>query len=161
MSGAVGLSSFSGLTGSLNYSDSRQIEISSGKFSLDVAQAKNLLNRFNVLQEELKNVDFARGTLDLASVILKGPLDNPERWDFTSAGTLGKITVKHAQLPGVMNLSGGKFSATPAKLTVSNTKVNLLDASLTVDGSLKSPKKAQLSVEVTAGGSIGAETENG
>ena len=35
VSGAVGLSSFSELTGSLNYSGARQLEISSGKFSLE------------------------------------------------------------------------------------------------------------------------------
>jgi hypothetical protein len=157
VSGAVGLSSFSGLTGSLNYSEPRQIEISSGKFSLDVAQTKNLLNRFDVLREELRDVDFARGRLDLASVTLKGPLDNPGRWNFTSAGTLDKIAVKHAKLPAVMNLSGGKFNATPAKFTVSNAKVNLLDAALTVDGFLESPAKAPLGLDATASGAIGAQ----
>jgi len=154
--GAVGHSSFSGLIGSLNYSEPRQIEISSGRFSLDVAETKSLLNRFDVLREELRDVDFARGTLDLASVTLKGPLDNPGRWDFTSAGTLGEIAVKHTKLPAVMNLSGGKFSATQEKLTVSNTKVNLLDASLTFDGSLRNPEKASLTLEGTATGSGGA-----
>jgi AsmA-like C-terminal region len=157
VSGAVGLSSFSGLTGSLNYKEPRQIEISGGKFSLDLAQTKNLLNRFDVLQEELRDVDLARGRLDLASLSLKGPLDDPSLWDFTSAGTLGKIAVKHAKLPGVMNLSGGKFSATPAKLTVSNTKVNLLDAALTVDGSLETQERAPQNLEVAATGSLGAE----
>ena len=51
VSGAVGLSSFSELTGSLDYNDPRQVEISSAKFALDVAQTKNLLNRFELLRE--------------------------------------------------------------------------------------------------------------
>ena len=144
VSGAVGLSSFSELTGSLNYNEPRQVEISSAKFALDLAQTKNLLNRFELLREELSDIAFARGRLDLTSLSLKGPLDEPSRWDFSSAGTLGKIAVKHAKLPAVMNLSGGKFNATPAKLTVSNARVDLLDASLTVDGSLESPDKAPL-----------------
>ena len=59
--------------------------------------------------------------------------------------------------PAVMNLTGGKFSATPAKFTVSNAKVNLLDASLTVDGSLESPDGAPLSLDATASGAIGAQ----
>src|SRR5499425_3283901 len=139
VSGAVGLSSFSDVTGFLNYQGARQIEISSGKFSLDLAETKNLLNRFELLQQELSDVDFARGRLDLTSLSLNGPLDEPSRWNFNSTGTLGKIAVKHAKLPGVMNLSSGQFSATSAEFTVSNAKVNLLDASLTVDGSLESP----------------------
>ena len=145
VSGAVGLSSFSGLTGSLNYHESRQVEISSAKFALDLAQTKNLLNHFELLREELSDIAFARGKLDVTSLSLKGPLDDPGGWDFTSAGALGKIAVKHAKLPAVMNLSGGKFNATPAKFTVSNAKVNLLDAALTVDGSLENPDRAPLS----------------
>ena len=88
----------------------------------------------------------------MTSLSLKGPLDEPSRWDFSSAGTLGKIAVKHAKLPAVMNLSGGKFNATPAKLTVSNAKVDLLDASLTVDGSVESPYKAPPSLEAGSRG---------
>jgi hypothetical protein len=157
VSGAVGLSSVSGLTGSLNYRESRQVEISSAKLALDLAQTKNLLNRFELLREELSDIAFARGKLDVTSLSLKGPLDDPGGWDFTSAGALGKIAVKHAKLPGVTNLSGGKFSATPAKLTVSNTKVNLLDAALTVDGSLENPDRAPLALDANATGTIGAQ----
>ena len=145
--GAVGLSSFSDVSGFLNYQGARQIEISSAKFSLDVAQSKNLLKNFEMLQKELRDIDFARGRLDVTSLFLKGPLDEPSRWDFNSTGTLGKIAVKHSKLPAVMNLSGGKFNATPAKLTVSNAKINLLDAALTVDGSLESPDKAPLGLD--------------
>src|SRR5215510_6396353 len=157
VSGAVGLSSFSDVTGFLNYRGARQIEISSAKFSLDLAQSKNLLNHFAMLQEELRGIDFARGNVDVTSLSLNGPLDEPSRWNFNSTGTLGKIAVKHAKLPGVINLSSGKFNATPAKFTVSNAKADLLDASLTVDGSLENPDKAPLSVDATASGAIGAQ----
>src|SRR5262249_43655858 len=131
---------------------------SSAKFSLDLTQSKNLLNHFEMFQEELREIDFARGNVDVTSLSLNGPLDEPGRWNFNGTGTLGKIAVKHAKLPGAMNLSGGKFSATPAKFTVSNAKVNLLDASLTVDGSLENPDKAPLSLDATGSGAIGAKT---
>jgi hypothetical protein len=157
VSGAIGLSSFSGLAGSLSYNGSRQIEISSGKFSFDLAQTRNLLNLFAALPKDFRDIDSAQGRLDLTSLSLKGPLDDPNQWDFSGAGTLGKIAVKHAKLPGVMNLSNGTFSATPARLTVSNAQVNLLDASLTVDGSVESPYQAPPSLEAAAAGSIGAE----
>ena len=157
VSGAVGLSSFSDVSGFLTYQGARQIEISSAKLSLDVGQSKNLLETFEMLQKELRDIDFARGKLDVTSLSLKGPLDEPSRWDFASSGTLGKIAVKHAKLPAVMNLSGGNFNATPAKFTVSNAKVNLLDAALTVDGSVESPAKEPLSVDATAAGTIGAD----
>ena len=157
VSGAVGLSSFSELTGNLNYSGARQIEVSSGKFSLDVAQTKNLLNRFAVFPQELRDIDFAQGRLDVSALSLKGPLEQPRGWDFAGAGAFSKIALKHAKLPGVVNLSGGKFSATPTKLTVSNVRADLLDASLTVGGSLEGFMEAPLNLDATATGTIGAQ----
>jgi len=56
-----------------------------------------------------------------------------------------------------MYLSGGTFRATPAVFTISATKVDVLDASLTVDGSLESSDMVPLGLEAAATGSIGAE----
>ena len=157
VSGAVGLSSFSELTGSLNYSGARQLEISSGKFSLDVVQTTNLFKRFELLSEEMRDVDFARGRLDVSTLSLKGPLDQPDRWDFSSTGNVDGIIVKHAKLPGLMNLSTGRFSAAPAKLTVSNARTRLLDASVNVGGVLESLDKAPLTLDATVTGTVGAQ----
>ena len=157
VSGTVGLSSFSEVAGSLSYSGARQIEVESGRFSLDVAQTSNLLNRFAVLPKGLRDVDFTQGRLDLIALSLKGPLDQPSQWDFSSTGSVSGIAVKHANLPGVMNVSGGSLSATPAKLTVSDAKVNLLDASVTVEGFLQGFNEAPLSLDATATGAIGGE----
>jgi hypothetical protein len=157
VSGTIGLSSFSGLTGSLSNNGARQIEISSGKLSLDLAQTRNLLNVFAALPKDFKDIDSAQGRLDLTSLSIKGPLDDPNQWNFSVAGTPGKIALKHAKLPAVMNLSGGTFNATPARLTVSNVKVDLLDASLTVDGAVESPYQAPPSLEAAGAGSIGAD----
>ena len=157
VSGTVGLSSFSEVTGSLSYSGARQIEVKSGTFSLDVAQTSNLLNRFAVLPKGLRDVDFTQGRLDLIALSLKGPLDQPSQWDFSSTGSVSGIAVKHANLPGVMNVSGGSLSATPTKLTVSDARINLLDASVTVEGFLQGFNEAPLSLDATATGAIGGE----
>ena len=157
VSGTVGLSSFSEVTGSLSYSGARQIEVKSGTFSLDVAQTSNLLNRFAVLPKGLRDVDFTQGRLDLIALSLKGPLDQPSQWEFSSTGSVSGIAVKHANLPGVMNVSGGSLSATPTKLTVSDAKVNLLDASVTVEGFLQGFNEAPLSLDATATGAIGGQ----
>jgi hypothetical protein len=90
----------------------RQIEIGSGKLSFDLAQTRNLLNLFAALPKDFKDIDSAQERLDLTSLSLKGPLNDPNKWDFSGAGTLGKIALKHAKLPAVMSLSGGTFDAT-------------------------------------------------
>ena len=61
------------------------------------------------------------------------------------------------QAPGSDEPLRRKIYASPAKLTVSNAKVNLLDAALTVDGFLESPAKAPLGLDLTASGAIGAQ----
>jgi hypothetical protein len=127
VSGAVGLSSVSGLTGSLNYRGSRQVEISSAKFALDLAQTKNLLNRFELLREELSDIAFARGKLDVTSLSVKGPLDDPERLGFYERGRAWQDRGKACQAPGGDEPVRRKIYDA-AKFTVSNTKVNLLDA---------------------------------
>lgn len=155
--GTVGLSSFSGLTGSLSDDAPRRIEIVSGQFSLDVAQTTNLLNHFRVRRERLGEIDFVQGRLELGSLSLTGPLDDPSRWEFTVAGSLDTIALRHAALPGTMQLSGGTFRATPAVFTISKTRIDVLDASLTLDGSLHSSDMMPLGLEAAAAGSIGAE----
>jgi len=155
VSGAIGLSSFSGLTGSLNYNGSRQIEISSGKFSLAVAQAKNLLNHVEGLPKELRDVDFSRGTLDLSTLSLEGPLDEPSQWDFSATGSVRGVTARTPKLPGVINVSEGRFNAAPARLTFSNANVRLLDASATVEGFLEGFNEARLNLDATATGIVG------
>src|SRR4029450_7101524 len=110
-----------------------------------------------VSRKRLRDVDFIQGALDLIALSLKGPLDQPSQWEFSSTGSVSGIAVKHAKLPGVMNVSGGSLSATPAKLTVSDAKVNLLDASVTVEGFLQGFNEAPLSLDATATGAIGGE----
>ena len=105
----------------------------------------------------MRDVDFARGRLDVSTLSLKGPLDQPDRWDFSSTGNVDGIIVKHAKLPGLMNLSTGRFSATPAKLTVSNARIRLLDASVNVGGVLESLDKAPLTLDATVTGTVGAQ----
>ncbi|MBI4522286.1 MAG: AsmA-like C-terminal domain-containing protein [Deltaproteobacteria bacterium] len=155
--GAIGSSFFSGLAGSLSNGADRHIEISSGSFSLDLDQLKDLLPTFEAFQENFKDVHFIGGRVELVSLFLKGPLNDPKRWDFRGAGSVDGMAVKHEKLPGVMKIARGGFSAAPAKFTFAGAKVEMLDASLIVDGFLEGSNETSLFLEATAAGTIGAQ----
>lgn len=154
----LGPSSFSGITATVRYAGSPAIEISSGTFSLDVAQAKRLADRWRGLPAGLRAIEARGGRLEVGTLSLRGPLDVPNGWAFSSSGSFEAVALEHANLPGVMKVSGGTFQATQARVTVSRAEVDLLDASLTIDGSLEDRGPAGLGLETTAAGSIGAQT---
>ena len=155
--GSVGQSSFSELTGRLRYRDSLWIAVDSGRLSIDVAEAKDLVSRLEGLPPAWQHLENARGRLDITALSLEGPLSDPGTWVWTGAGTFANITVQHSDLPGVLNISGGTFRATPKQLAIDKTTLAMLDSSLTVDGSMESPGKSPLDVEVRGTGSVGAQ----
>jgi hypothetical protein len=155
--GAVGLSSFSGLTGSLSHRGSPWITIDSGTFALDAVQAQDLMSRLDGLPPGWRSVDVHRGRLDVASLSLDGSLDDPGSWSFKATGRLNNLAVEHAGLPGVVTVTGGSLLAAPGRLVVSQAKVSVLDAALTVDGTVESGRDTPLRVEATGTGSIDAQ----
>src|SRR5262249_42660366 len=97
------------------------------------------------------------GRLDITGLSLEGPLSDPAAWVWTSAGTFDNIAIQHADLPGALSISEGTFRATPKQLAVDKTTLEMLDSSLTVEGSMASPGRTPLDVEVRGTGSVGAQ----
>ena len=155
--GRVGRSSFSDLTGKLRYLDSPWVAVDSGRLSIDVAEAKALVSQLDGLPPAWQRLEDARGRLDITALSLEGPLRDPAAWVWTGAGTLDNIAIQHADLPGALSISGGTFRATPKQLAVDKATLGMLDSSLTIDGSMESPGKASLDVEVRGTGSVGAQ----
>jgi len=155
--GTVGRSSFSELTGTLRYGDSPRITVESAKLSIDLAQARNAMSRVEGLPAAWQRLEDARGRLDVTALSFEGPLSDPAAWSWSGAGALHNIVIRHADLPGVLNVSGGTFKATPKELAVSGTSLELLDASMTVDGVMAHPGTAPLDVEASGTGSVGAQ----
>src|SRR5499425_168592 len=155
--GSVGRSSFAELTGKLRYPDSPWVAFDSGRLSIDVAEAKDLVSRLEGLPPAWQHLEDARGRLDITALSLEGPPSDPAAWAWTGAGVFANITVQHSDLPGVLNISGGTFRATPKQLAVAKTTLEMLDSSLTVDGSMEGPGRTPLDVEVRGTGSVGAQ----
>ena len=156
LAGAVGRSSFSGLTGSLLARGTGQVDIKSASAQLDLEQTELLLRKDKTLEARFGPKSAARGKIDFAAIALTGPLNDPSRWDFTGRGKVTAILVKHALLPGPVAIAQGTFEVAHETLTFADAKVQMLDASLSGGGVVESWRQAPLRVQATASGIIGA-----
>jgi hypothetical protein len=155
LEGAIGRSSFSGLTGSLRTDGTGQVNIKSASLQLDLEQGELLLRKVETIHSKLGPENSARGKIYFASISLTGPLDNPSRWDFRGRGKVEGVLVKHALLPAPVSVTHGTFDATHEKLTFADTKVELLDASMSGGGVIEHWHTPPLRVEATANGIAG------
>ena len=155
LEGAIGRSSFAGITAALSNDAQRLFEIGSGRVSADIEQTHAWLSSFAELRKHFSDVEAVRGRLDLTSLSLNGPLYKPDLWDFRGAGGVENLSVKHATFPGQINVSRGRFDATPKRLALSDAKVEVLDAALTLGGVIENPEKEPLSLAATGAGIVG------
>ncbi len=157
LTGTFGRSSFSGLAGQVKNDAQRNFEISAGSLSLDLEEFKDFLLRYEAHRKTFAGVKSARGRLNVASLFVAGPLDDPAEWNFSAAGSVESLSVNHASLPAPLTVARARFAATPAKLTLSDAETEILDARLTVGGSLEKSQKAPLTLDAAATGVVGAQ----
>lgn len=157
LTGTVGRSSFSGLAVELKNDARRNFEISAGRLSLDIEESRDFLFRFEPHRKTFAGLKSARGRLNVASLFVTGPLHDPAEWNFRGQGSIEDLSVNHASLPAPLAVARAKFTATPAKLTLSDAESEILDARLTVGGYLEKSPKAPLTLEAAATGVVGAE----
>jgi hypothetical protein len=96
----------------------------------------------------------AKGTVKFSEVKLKGPLLTPRDWHFQTSGDVTAIQVETVFVPGPIGVSRGTFRVDPEKLSVSNLEVNVLDASLSVSGTLHPFPRELEKMEIDFGGRV-------
>ena len=157
LNGAVGRSTFSGLTAGLTVRSVPYLEILSGKSSISLQEIHHMLLSFKKLHETLKHITALNGNIALSSINFKGPVVNPQEWQFKVIGSAENINIQSSQLPGTLIVTRGKFKCTPEQLVFTDAQVNILDASHTVSGMLRSPLKGFQNADIVFNGTVGAK----
>lgn len=155
LNGAVGRSTFSRLTVGITVGNAPYLEILSGRSSVSLQEIHYMLSSFKKLQDTLKDIIALNGNVTLSSINFKGPLVNPQKWQFKAIGSAENITIQSSQLPGTLMVTGKKFECTPEQLAFTNAQVNILDASHTVSGMLSSPLKGFQTADIIFNSTIG------
>lgn len=155
--GAVGRSSFAGLGVTLHHDGSRRIKVDSRRVSLDLQQTNTLLRGFEVLQPHLAKLKSARGQIEMENLTLTGAYDDPAGWTFAGAGRFDQAEISHADFPGPVSLSRGRFSANQEKIIFSDIATGISDATWIGGGTFEYRKGEPFQFDTSGMGTIGAQ----
>jgi hypothetical protein len=155
--GSVGRSTFVGLDVTLHHDGSRQMKVNSGGVSLDLQQTEVLVRSFKDLRSHFEKVQAVRGRVELQDLALAGAYDESAGWAFASAGLFDQVEITHADFPGRITLSRGKFAANQQRIIFSDGAAAMLDAALTAGGTFEYKKGELFQFETSGIGTIGAQ----
>ena len=154
LSGKVGASSFSELTGRIGFGREPSIEIASGNSVISLEEIHPWLSAYESVRGALKNIQSVKGKVTLSGMRLSGPLTKPGKWDFETAGELEGLIVSTSLLPEPFAVSSGKFNLSPQKITIDEFQTKFLSASLNVSGALYDYQRGLERVELSLSGRV-------
>jgi hypothetical protein len=173
LSGKLGKSSFSELIAQLSFEKAPYLEILSGKSFvfekapyLEILSGKSFvflgeiyqwLSSFEGLHGALKAFKSVQGTVELKALDLKGPLSRPKKWRFRMTGAVENLAMDSTLFPGPLAVARGKFEAIPENLSLKDSQINILDASLRVSGILHGYLEGLHKVDLALQGNLGPE----
>jgi len=155
LTGAVGQSSFSDVSALINLGETPDILVAGGKSSIVLGEIYSWLNSIEKLKAPLQEVRSLKGTVTLSSINLKGPLSQPEKWDYRLGGEIEKLAMDASIMPGPLALTAAKFEVNPEKILLQDSQVNFLDASLRVSAAVNGWQQSQPIAEATFQGNLG------
>ena len=161
LSGKVGKSSFSDVSLGLNWEKEPYLEVKSPRFQIFLGEVYSWLaslDRSSVYIKDFRRVD---GIVSLSELQLKGPLFQPEDWQWQTRGEIRHLAADTSLLPGPIEVVGGNLDAiedaTEQQFSFRDAHVTLLDASLSVSGVLGDFLKGLNETNITLQGKMGRE----
>jgi hypothetical protein len=154
LSGKVGTSSFSGLSGGIGFGREPHVEISSGSSVISLEEIYPWLSAYESVRDTLKNIQSVKGKVTLSGMKLSGPLTKPGKWDFETAGELESLIVSTSLLPEPFAVSSGKFNLSPQKIAIADFQTKFLSASLNVSGALSDYQRGLERAELSLSGRV-------
>lgn len=160
LSGNLGNSSFTNLTGKISLDDKSDFEINNGQMTISADEIYPWVTSFEKIKPVLKDLPSMKGTIVLSSLNLQGPLYQPKDWKYLANGELHKFTLDSAFFPGKAEETSGMFKITQDELFLKDVRTRMLDSLFTVSGAVRefpaSIRKLDLSLQGEAGPKVTA-----
>jgi len=153
--GTAGKSSFSQINAKLSLEKAPYLEITSGKSSLFLGEIYPWLSSLEGNKGAVKDLKSAQGTVLLSNLGLKGPLSQPEKWDFRATGEVKNLAVDSTLFPDRLTVTRVGFEATPEKISLTVFETGILDASLRGSGILHGYLEGLQKADFTLQGNVG------
>jgi len=161
LSGTMRGSSFSGLSARVDWKEEAFLKVKSGESVIILEEIHPWLASFENLSP-LKDLKTLEGTVAISNQTFKGPLLEPENWQFKTSGEVRHLKVDSARFPGPIDVTGGKFDALGGpedqNLTFKDARVTVLDASLNVSGAFEDYLKGLDKFEIRLQGDVGPDS---
>jgi AsmA-like C-terminal region len=154
LSGQIGASSFSSLTGGIGVGKEPSIEISSGNSVISLEEIYPWLSAYESVRGAIKDIQSAKGKVILSGMRLSGPLTKPDKWDFETAGELENLIVSTSFLPEPVAVSSGKFNLSPRIIKMADFETRFMSASLNLSGALYDYQRGFERAELSLSGRV-------
>jgi len=135
LSGSLGKSTFTDLSGGLEWGKKSELEISSARCTLYLAEIVPWLASFEALREGLTYYGGGKGGIAISALKLKGPLRTPRKWQFYVTGEVEDLVLENLpERPGPIKIGFAKFKADPEEFAYTDGQFNILNADLKISG---------------------------
>ena len=154
--GSMGSSSFGGVSGGVSWAGEPLFRVDSGAGRGDMAELLTLVRRTRAGEELTSGVESVdRGTVEISTVNLEGPLFVPKAWTYHLAGRFHEITGRLDALPGNLMIERGDFEASTDAFTARYLRMRTLQAEIwgaaSVSGYRAGPAEWSLDLSGIAG----------
>ncbi len=127
-------------------------------FSLVLDELYPWLASLERLQPALKELKSVTGTAAVQLVRLSGPLADPAALDFEAVVRPQQLRASLTELPAPVTLAGGAANVTPRALRLNGLQASLLDARVTVSGTVQDYASPRRRIDLAlAGGAAGQQ----
>jgi hypothetical protein len=160
--GNIGKSSFSGLSGRVDWRKTPRFDVEIGKMGIVLEEITPWLTSFEKFPVQSKDIKSVAGVITFSQTRLKGPLLRPVEWRYESKGELRNVRLNWTLLPGPLEMTRGNLDviddAKKQKIFLRGVQISILDASLIGSGTLYDFKKGLNRVDLNLQqGVVGAQ----
>jgi uncharacterized protein involved in outer membrane biogenesis len=155
LSGKSEKSSFSNLSARLDLKRSPYLEIRSGESKASLEELYSWLTSYRAFRNKLEGLRKVRGSVHLSSTTLKGPVAEPDKWEFRTEGHARNIMIDTTLVPDQIWVSKGRFLAAAGSLSFMNAWTKMQDASMNISGTLEGYLRGLQKAELGFDGKMG------
>jgi hypothetical protein len=159
LSGSLGKSTFTDLSGGLEWGKKGDLEITSGRCTIYLAEMVPWLASFEALRETLKYYGGEKGVITISAINVKGPLQTPRDWRFDVSGEIEDLILENLPLqPDPLTIAALKFKADQSEFAYTDGRFSLQDATVKMSGTQRDYLKGiDENVSLTLEGRLGPQ----
>jgi len=158
LSGTLGQSIFSDVSGQLLSRKNLMLAISSGQFDLNMAELYPWLASLGNFADQLQKVRQVTGRLNLSTVEIQGDFSKPSEWKFATTGIVQNLVIETAFFPNKIAFTSGNFTFDPQHLNFDKLQTTAQDAALILSGSFQGTPRQLNRIDLLLDGKMGPQS---